>query len=56
VLPRWLGWTGFPAAALLTLAIAFIGFLVLALWVLAVSAALAFRRVPTTAASTGTTT
>jgi hypothetical protein len=56
VLPRWLGWTGFPAAALLTLAIAFIGFLVLALWVLAVSAALASRRVPTTAAPTGTTT
>jgi hypothetical protein len=56
VLPRWLGWTGFLAAALLPLAIAFVGFLVLALWVLAVSAALAFRRVPTTPASTGTTT
>jgi hypothetical protein len=56
VLPGWLGWAGFPAAALLTLAIAFVGFLVLALWVLAVSAALAFRRVPATAARTGTTT
>jgi hypothetical protein len=44
VLPRWLGWAGFPAAALLPLAIAFVGFLVLAVWVLAVSAALAFGR------------
>lgn len=55
VLPRWLGWTGFPAAALLTLAIAFVGFLVLALWVLAVSAAIAFRRVPPTAARASAT-
>jgi magnesium-transporting ATPase (P-type) len=45
VLPRWLGWAGFPAAALLPLAIAFVGFLVLALWVLAVSAVLALRPV-----------
>lgn len=44
LLPRWLGWAGFPAAALLPLAVAFVGFLVLALWVLAVSVALAFRR------------
>jgi hypothetical protein len=44
VLPRWVGWAGLPAAALLTLAIAFVGFLVLALWVLVVSAALALRR------------
>ena len=44
VLPRWLGWAGFPAAALLPLAVSFVGFLVLALWVLAVSVALAFRR------------
>jgi hypothetical protein len=44
VLPRWLGWAGFPAAALLTLGIVFLGFLAFALWVLAVSAALAFRR------------
>jgi hypothetical protein len=43
LLPRWLGWAGFPAAALLTLGISFVGFLVLAVWVLAVSAALAFR-------------
>jgi hypothetical protein len=45
VLPRWLAWAGFPAAAGLTLGIAFVGFLVLALWVLAVGAALALRRV-----------
>lgn len=44
VLPRWLGWAGFPAAALLTLGVAFVGFLVLAVWVLTVSAALALRR------------
>ena len=43
LLPRWLGWAGFPAAALLPLAVSFVGFLVLALWVLAVSVALAFR-------------
>jgi hypothetical protein len=55
LLPRWLGWAGFPAAALLPLAIAFVGFLVLALWVIAVSAALAFRRISTRAASTGAT-
>ena len=28
VLPRWLGWAGLPAAALLPLAVAFVGFLV----------------------------
>lgn len=55
VLPRWLAWAGFPAAALLTLAIAFVGFLVLALWVLAVSAALASRRRAATAPGTGAT-
>jgi hypothetical protein len=49
VLPRWLGWAGFPAAALLTLAVAFVGFLVFALWVLTVSATLALRSTPTTA-------
>jgi hypothetical protein len=43
VLPRWLGWAGLPAAALLTLGIAFVGYLVLALWVLIVSGVLAFR-------------
>jgi hypothetical protein len=43
LLPRWLAWAGFPAAALLPLAVSFLGFLVLALWVLAVSAALALR-------------
>jgi magnesium-transporting ATPase (P-type) len=53
VLPRSLGWAGFPAAALLTLAIAFVGFLVLAVWVLAVSAALAFGRPAATTARTG---
>lgn len=55
LLPRWLGWAGFPAAALLPLAIGFIGFLVLALWMLAVSAALALRRTSATAAGTGAT-
>jgi hypothetical protein len=55
LLPRWLGWAGFPAAALLPLAIGFIGFLVLALWILAVSAALALRRTSTTAAGAGAT-
>jgi len=49
VLPRWLGWAGFPAAALLTLGIVFIGFLVLAVWVLTVSGVLAMRRAPPTA-------
>ena len=44
VLPGWLGWAGFPAAGLLTLAIVFVGFLVFAVWVLIVSAALTLRR------------
>jgi hypothetical protein len=44
VLPRWLAWAGFPVAALLPLAVSFLGFLVFALWVIAVSAALALRR------------
>jgi hypothetical protein len=47
LLPRWLGWAGFPAAALLPLAIGFVGFLVFIAWLLAVSAALAFRRLGT---------
>jgi hypothetical protein len=55
VLPRWLGWAGFPAAALLTLAIAFVGFLVFLVWVLTVSAALALRRSPAPAPRTGAT-
>ena len=55
VLPRWLGWAGFVVAALLPLAIAFVGFLVFLLWVLAASAALALGRAPTTAARTGAT-
>jgi len=46
VLPRWLGWAGFPAALLLPTAVSFLGFLVLAAWVLAVSAVLAVRRAP----------
>lgn len=54
LLPRWLGWAGFPAAALLPLAIAFVGFLVLALWVIAVSSALAFRRMSVTAGTEST--
>src|SRR5215207_10925405 len=49
LLPRWLGWAGFPAAALLPLAIGFVGFLVFLVWVLAVSAALALGRSPATA-------
>jgi hypothetical protein len=44
VLPRWLGWAGFPMAALLVTAVSFLGFLVLLVWVLAVSTALALRR------------
>jgi hypothetical protein len=47
--PRWLGWAGFPAAALLTLGIVFVGFLVFAVWVLTVSGVLAMRRAPPTA-------
>jgi hypothetical protein len=43
LLPRWLAWAGFPAAALLPLAVSFVGFLVLALWVIAVSVALVLR-------------
>jgi hypothetical protein len=46
LLPRWLGWAGFPAAALLPLAISFVGFLVLALWVIAVSITFALRPAP----------
>ena len=44
ILPRWVGWAGFPLAALLLLGIAFVGFLVFALWVLLVSVILVFRR------------
>jgi hypothetical protein len=44
ILPRWLGWAGFGAAALLPLAIGFIGFLVLFVWVLAASVVLITRR------------
>jgi hypothetical protein len=40
-LPRWLGWTSVIAAPLLPLAVGFVGFLVLFVWVLAASAALA---------------
>ena len=43
ILPRWLGWAGFPPALLLPLAIAFVGFLVLMIWVLAVSVTLLLR-------------
>jgi hypothetical protein len=44
VLSRWVGWAGFPVAALLPLAVAFLGFLVLFVWVLAVSINLLVRR------------
>lgn len=43
VLPRWLGWAGFVGAALLPLAIAFVGYLIFAAWLLAVSITLALR-------------
>jgi hypothetical protein len=43
-LPRWLGWVGFVCALLLPLSIVFIGFLVLALWVIVVSGVLVARR------------
>jgi hypothetical protein len=46
VLPRWLGWAGFPMAALLVTAVGFLGFIVLFVWVLAVSVVLALRRSP----------
>jgi len=52
VLPRLLGWAGFPAAVLLPLAIGFVGFLVFVAWLLAVSAVLTFRRSPGDAAPT----
>jgi hypothetical protein len=55
VLPRWLGWAGFPVAALLPLAIGFVGFLVFIVWILAVSAALALRRSVGSAERTGVT-
>jgi hypothetical protein len=44
ILPRWLGWAGFPMAALFVTAVGFLGFLVLFVWVLAVSLTLALRR------------
>ena len=44
VIPRWLGWAGFPAAGLL--AVPFLGFLVFAAWMLTVGAVLALRRAP----------
>ena len=44
VLPRWLGWAGFALAAVFPLAVGFVGFLALFLWVLLVSSVLAIRR------------
>ena len=44
--PRWLGWTSIVAAPLLPLAVGFIGFLVLFVWVLVASAALALGSRP----------
>jgi hypothetical protein len=46
VLPRWLAWSGFVAAVLLLTAIAFVGFLVLLAWVLAISITLLARATP----------
>ena len=43
VLPRWVGWFGFPMALLLLLGIAFIGFLFFALWIIVVAIALLLR-------------
>ena len=43
ILPRWLGWAGFAVAALLPLAVAFVGFVTLFLWVLAVSVVMVAR-------------
>jgi hypothetical protein len=48
VLPRWLGRAGYAAAVLLPLAFAFVGFLALFLWVIAVSVTLARRPRSTT--------
>jgi hypothetical protein len=42
-LPRWLGWAGIVVAVLLPSAIAFVGFLILLAWVLAVGITLAVR-------------
>jgi magnesium-transporting ATPase (P-type) len=44
-LPRWLGWAGIVVAVLLPSAIAFVGFLILLAWVLAVGITLAARPV-----------
>ena len=52
---RLFEWAGFPAAALLTLGIVFLGFLVFAAWLLTVSGALAFRPSPVTPAQVGAT-
>jgi hypothetical protein len=43
ILPRWLGWAGIVVAALLPSAVAFVGFLILLAWVLAVGVTLAMR-------------
>ena len=42
-LPRWLGWAGIVVAVLLPSAIAFVGFVILLAWVLAVGITLAVR-------------
>jgi hypothetical protein len=55
VLPRWLGWAGFVVAALLPLAIAFVGFLVFVLWVIVASVVLALGRAPAIGERTGET-
>jgi hypothetical protein len=43
ILPGWLGWAGIVVAALLPSAFAFVGFLILLVWVLAVGVTLAAR-------------
>jgi hypothetical protein len=44
VLPRWLGWFGLVVAVLLPTAVSFVGFLVLWVWILAVSFSVIFGR------------
>jgi hypothetical protein len=53
LLPRWLAWAGFPVAALLPLAVGFVGFLFLFAWVLVVGITLVARRPDAPTASPG---
>ena len=53
VLPRWVGWFGFPVALLLPLGIAFIGYLIFALWIVVVGVALLVWSEPTVTMAAG---